>query len=98
MVAIGQTFTGIRIVMDGGTFVDCVFEKCTLHFSATLPVTMERVRWIDSRWEFGGPAAHTLEFLKSLYVGGGKEVVEATLNAILSGSQIPFTMPTVGNA
>lgn len=91
MIAIGQQFKGIKITLDGGTFKDCQFENCKLVYSGLLPVTLTGNSFAGCVWEFSGAARNTMDFMRALYVGGGKELIEGSISAIRGGasSQAP---------
>jgi len=95
MIAKGQTFTKIKIALDGAHFDNCKFERCILVYSGLLPVTLQSNSFSDCRWEFNGPAANTVGFMQALHKGGAKELIERTLDAIRGSGSIPVT---AGNA
>jgi hypothetical protein len=62
----GRTFGAERVILDGGTFVDCAFEGSTLvYFGGGIP-EIDRCRLTDVRFEFEGPAKNTVELLRWL--------------------------------
>jgi hypothetical protein len=77
MIAVGQRFENQTISLDGATFRDCTFSNCVFLFSALLPVILEGSSFTNCRWEFVGPAANTMAFIRSLYRRGETELVEA---------------------
>ena len=83
MIAKGETFTGMTITLDGGTFVDCRFEKCNVVVCGMLPITLENPRFVDCNWSFSGPASTTVGFMAAMYRAGAKELIEKTCNTIL---------------
>jgi hypothetical protein len=86
MIATGQTFKGLKIVLDGGTFKNCKFDECTLIFGGLLPITLDGCTLAATcKWEFSGAAKETLMFLKAMHAGGAKAMVDATFDAIRSG-------------
>ena len=53
MIARDQTFSGMRIVVDGCAFYNCTFRSCVFIYCASLPVVMESNRFEGAcRWEF----------------------------------------------
>ena len=86
MLAKGQRFEGARISLDGSSFYDCVFARCTLIYSGVLPVVMDNNRFDDCAWEFQGPATNTMSFLKAVYSAGASQLVEQTFESIRSRS------------
>ena len=77
MIAIGKKFESQTISIDGGTFRECEFESCVLLYSGTLPVILDGSSFKKCRWEFVGPAANTVSFMRFLYHRGEKDLVEA---------------------
>ena len=87
MIANGQTFTNLRISLDGSVFKGCKFEGCVLVFSGILPISLENNSFDPAcRWEFRGPARETLMFMHALYRAGGKDLIEGLFNGIRSES------------
>lgn len=95
MIANGQTFTNLRISLDGSIFKGCKFEGCILVFSGVLPISLENNSFDPAcRWEFRGPARETLMFMNALYRAGGKDLIEGLFNGIRSEG----SAAAVGNA
>ena len=93
MIAKGQTFTGITIYLDGGTFTgDCRFERCTVVISGVLPVVLENPRFVDCQWSFIGPASTTVSFMAAMHRAGAKELIEATCNSIMGKGPRPSAL------
>ena len=62
----GRTFGVERIILDGGTFVECTFEGTTLvYFGGKIPA-VDRCRLDNVKFEFEGPAKNTVELLRWL--------------------------------
>lgn len=82
----GVSFAGEEILLDGGAFRDCSFERCHLHYDGgTLPV-LTGCRFSDCAWFFGEAAADTLAMLAALNQGGFSAMVERTLEGVRSGA------------
>ena len=86
MIAEGQVFRDKRIYLDGSSFYQCRFERCTVVYAGTLGFVLDNPRFIDCRWEVQGPARETLGFLRALYAAGAHELVEQTFESIRSGT------------
>jgi len=82
MIARNQTFSDVTVHLDGSSFYDCTFERCTVVFSGVLPAVINNPRFVDCRWEAAGPAEMTIRFLTSLYKAGAKDLIERTFEAI----------------
>jgi hypothetical protein len=82
MIAQKQTFKDLTISLDGSTFVGCTFNHCKLIYSGMLPVTLEDNVFNNCSWDFSGAARNTVGFMSALYMGGGKELIEATIDNI----------------
>jgi hypothetical protein len=92
VIAKGQTYTGITICLDGGTYTDCRFERCTIIISGVLPITLENPRFVDCQWSFIGPASTTVSFMQAMYRAGAKELIEATCNNIMGKGPRPSAL------
>ena len=62
-----QVFRGAQLTVDGGSFHACRFESCKLLYCGTLPVVLTGCALVNCEWVFHGPAAATIDFLKTLY-------------------------------
>jgi len=82
MIAIKRTFRGIPIHLDGGTFINCKFEKCELIYSATRPVHISGSTFSNCKCRFLGPARLTLDFMRGLYTAGFAGLVEQAFDQI----------------
>ena len=82
MIAENMTFTGKTIALDGSSFYACDFTDCTLIYNGLLPVTMDGCSFDDCNWQFSGAASNTVGFMKALYAGGAKDLIEATFQNI----------------
>ena len=89
MIAKDQTFTGLTICLDGGTFSNCRFERCTIVISGVLPIMLENPRFVDCQWSFIGPASNTVSFMAAMYRAGAKDLIETTWNSILGKGPKP---------
>mgnify|MGYP000852646114 CR=1 FL=1 len=66
MVIKNYTFEAEPVLMDFHDYRHCVFRKCRLIYCGYSAVTIDACRFDDCRWEFGGPALATLQFLAHL--------------------------------
>ena len=83
MIARDQTFSDIRIVLDGCSFYGCTFRSCVFIYCASLPVVMQGCQIEGTcQWEFDRAAKSTMEFLATMYRGGATSLVENTFDAI----------------
>lgn len=89
MIAQGETFTGLTVCLDGGTFVDCHFERCTIVISGQLPIALENPKFSDCQWSFIGPASTTVSFMAAMHRAGAVELIEATCNSIMGKGPKP---------
>jgi hypothetical protein len=92
MIAKDQTFTAMTICLDGGTYTNCRFERCTIIVSGVLPISLESPNFIDCQWRFVGPASTTLAFMSAMHRAGARELIEQTCNAILGKSPRPSAL------
>jgi hypothetical protein len=86
----GQTFVGANIQIDGGVaYIRCKFVNCTIIVTGLGPIQMENTTFENPRWNFAGPAANTLNFLRMLWVNGQREIVEQIFQSIRAGVTQP---------
>jgi len=83
-----QEFVNLNISLDGGTFVGCTFQNCNLVYSGLLPATFDNCQFAACVWDFGGPAANTLAFMRMLYQAGGdvKDQIDDVIGKVRVGS------------
>jgi hypothetical protein len=82
MIAKNEVFTEVTVYIDGASFYDCRFERCTIVFSGLLPAVLHNPMFVDCRFEAAGPADTTIKFLASMYQAGARELIEATFDNI----------------
>lgn len=83
-----QNFFEKNVVLDGSSFVNCVFSRCTMVYSGGEIPAMSRCRFDDFAWQFGGDAANTIAFLSGMYRGGFDRLIESTFHEIRRGAMI----------
>jgi hypothetical protein len=67
-----QSFENERVELDGNAFESCTFTNTHLVFQGTGPVSLVDCAFADNiQWEFTGPAANTMQFLKLLVESSG---------------------------
>ena len=95
MLVTGKRFRNATIQLDGNSFQKCTFTSCRLVFSGYMLVQIDHCEFDDDvAWSFAGPASTTIEFMKALYAGGAKQVIENTFQAI-RGEKPPVGGPTL---
>ncbi len=77
-----QPFTNEPINLDDNTYIGCTFSHCEIIYSGGAIPTLTNNSFSDCSWTFDGAAARTLAFMAALYTGGGKAVIEHTLDNI----------------
>jgi hypothetical protein len=88
MIARDQTFTKMRITLDGCSFYNCTFDECVLVYCASMPVVLENCQYTGGcRWELDRAAKDTLQFMSAMYRGGAGKVIENTFDLIRGGPQ-----------
>ena len=86
MIARNQTFSEMRITLDGCSFYGCTFRSCVLVYCASLPVVLEDCRYEGGcRWELDRAAKATMDFLAAMYRGGAAKIVENTFDLVRGG-------------
>jgi hypothetical protein len=82
MIARNQTYSDITVHLDGSSFYDCVFERCTVSYSGVLPTVLQNPRFVDCKWQVSGPAHNTVGYLTALYRAGARDLIEKTFDSI----------------
>ena len=72
----GETFSDRTVSLDGNTFDGCKFLKATLEYSGGKPPTLLNCHLESSTISFIDQASDTISFMKSMYHGGFKSIVE----------------------
>ncbi len=96
MVIKKYTFEAEPVLMDFHEYRHCTFRKCRLIFCGYSSVTIDACRFEDCRWEFGGPALATLQFLANLNQTGtemSKFIVNQALSVIQQAPPAPASAP-----
>jgi hypothetical protein len=95
LVPIDRTVRGMtygadaRIVLDYGSFDDCVFNSTELVYLGGQPPNMTRCTFNNVKWQFEGGAGGTLYFMHCLIQGGLRPVVEGLFQGILQ-NKVPI--------
>lgn len=64
----GETFEGMTVRMDGGVFIDCTFNNCTIEFAGTGEMThMMGNTFNDCPVHLIERAANTISFVSHIY-------------------------------
>jgi hypothetical protein len=79
-----KTFTDEQINLDGNVFESCTFVRCHFIYEGGIS-GLSGNQLIEPRFSFSGAAANTLKFMAGLYLGGGRDLIEATINNIRKG-------------
>ena len=84
LVARREEFADMNISLDGGTYDRCRFRNCTLVYSGLLPSNLSDCEFENCVWDFVGPAANALTFMRQLYMAGGdqRDQIEDVLNKV----------------
>jgi hypothetical protein len=77
-----QKFAKKRIDLDGRHFDHCEFNECKLVYHGQGPVGLSNSKFDHVNWEFADHAARTVQFMRDLYHGGMKDVVEKIIEDI----------------
>jgi len=79
-----QTFGEEDVILDGNTYKACTFNKSALVYNGGSFPVLEKNRFDQCQWRFDGAAARTIQFMRGLYHGGGKELIEQTFKEIMA--------------
>jgi hypothetical protein len=83
MIARNETFEGVHVALDGGSFYQCTFRSCDLAFFGTMPVHLDACTFEEGcRWHFGGNAALVIETLAGLHKAGATALIDRTFEQI----------------
>lgn len=82
----GYEFEDEDVILDFSRFENCSFKNCKIIFHGQGPVELIQNTFDEScRYELAGPAAATVNYLRSVYSPtnmGGKELVETIFRQI----------------
>lgn len=85
---VGAVFEDQDVQLDGNQFVDCVFRRSRLVFSAIRAVELSGNVIEECDWVLEGPAGTTLTFMSGLYNGAGEDgrtLIETTFDRVRGG-------------
>lgn len=77
-----KDFREERVEIDGNTYERCTFTKCDMVFSGKSIPTLVDNAFSECNWKFEGAAEATIIFMRQLYHGGGKDLIEVTFQNI----------------
>jgi len=86
-----QTITNRTVHLDYHSFYKCTFQGCILVFTGNGSIGLEGCTFdAHTKWLFEGPAASTIEVLRSIRTQGpgGAQVVQEVIRAISSGGPV----------
>ena len=79
------------IRIDGQSFVNTDFDRCTLVYGGTKGVSFVGCKFVRPRFVFDGPAANTMNFVRAMYHGGAADLIERTFEEIRANAPISIT-------
>jgi hypothetical protein len=88
----GYEFENEDVVIDFTHFEQCHFKNCKIIYYGHGTFQMVSCDLENCKYELTGPAAAVIQYLRALYHGnniGGKELVEATFQAIRQPQPYP---------
>lgn len=77
-----NTYKNMTVHLDGNTFIACEFDNCKLEYSGGKVPSFVRCSLVNSGFTFSDQAGDTVMFLRQMYHGGFKKVVEETFKTI----------------
>ena len=89
MKSTGGMYINSQVHLDGQEFDSCTFHDCLVTYSGGPAPVMSNCVLQNCRWVFEGPAGATLQFLKSMYHGGFKSVVDQLFDSIRATTPPP---------
>ena len=93
-----QTFRNDQIRLEFVEFENCSFENCTLVYGGYGPISLVGCSFINVHWVFADAARNTILFMQAMYQhgGGGRELIERTLENIRQGSSLGVSGVSTG--
>lgn len=82
-------FNGGKVPIDGATFLGCRFKDAVLVYSATAPAVFDHCSFEGARWQFDGAAANMVDFMRTMYEGPFRPVIENTISVITGKIAMP---------
>lgn len=77
-----RTFKDETVALDDNTFEACRFINCKLEYSGGKPSPMINCELERSNFAFSDKAANTINFMRAMYLGGFKAVIDRTIDNI----------------
>ena len=77
-----EIFEDRQVLLDGNEYDRCKFNRCELVYSGGTPPAFTNNRIENCKWTFDGAASRTINFIASLYGGGGQQQIEETFDQI----------------
>lgn len=65
----GDIFSGVSVILDGNSYVDCTFHNCRIIFFGQASPKMENCNFSACEFAFEGSAGQTVQFLEALAHG-----------------------------
>jgi len=81
-----QTFTDEPVEIDGNSFFNCKFIRCTLVYSGGGSTSFDTCVFDDPKLSFLGPAGNTLAFMESLMKTPFRTMIEKTFENMRAAS------------
>jgi len=84
---IASAIVGVAVL--AAEYITCTFLSCIIVFTGEGALGLAANRFRQCTLVFEGPAAETIQFLAAMYkdaAGGGRELVENTLQGVRSGA------------
>ncbi len=91
MKILDQTFEGEAIRIDFTEFEGCVFNNCTFIYGGQGPIVFVDCRFRNATWQFVDAAAHTLNFLQTMYHNfgeHGRQTVQSTNETLIKAEAV----------
>jgi hypothetical protein len=79
-----QIFTDEPVEIDGNSFFNCKFIRCTLVYSGGSASTFDTCIFDDPKLSFIGPAGNTMAFMESLMRTPFRPLIERTFENMLA--------------
>lgn len=70
-----KTIKDTTVTLDAFVLRDALVRGCIVVYSGGVPPILENVHLDNCRWQFEGPALHTIEFMRAMAAGPMKDFV-----------------------
>ncbi len=78
----GEAYNHETVALDGEAFSDCEFRDCRLVYTGGEAPSFDNCKFDGCDWRLEDGAAHTVAFLKAVWLAGDKATVQGIIKGI----------------